>query len=81
MKLYALHREGDNMPLSWVERLEVIQTLKEVKERELRKSYKEPNEHERHYRETGGRVYFPDPYRDKLIDFTEYLSNKSKDGA
>ena len=71
--------------LTWVECLDCLVELKEVKQRQLQQN--EPNEHERHLRDTGGignfRFYYPDPYTDRLLDFTEHLKTKynEKDGA
>lgn len=71
--------------LTWLERLAVIEEVREGARRKAR----EPTEHDRHLRETGGvghlhsvKFYYPDPHSDKLLDFTEHLKQRlNKDGA
>lgn len=59
--------------------------MREAKQRQLQQE-RAPNEHDRHLRDTGGigsGLLYPDPYRERLIDFTEQLrpNYKEKDGA
>lgn len=71
--------------LTWIERLEIIEELRNAKQRQARA----PNEHDQHLRDSGGigsvrniKIFYPDPYSNRLLDFTEHLRNKyDKDGA